>query len=103
VTGRFVLEGGPVRPDGKTSGPRPLPGTAEFTRAGHRPVTVQIGSSGRFSVQLPPGWYSVAERSPHMLTSEGSSTRELWTPPDPSRVEVTVNNTTMITFTYAVP
>src|SRR6516225_6501719 len=60
VTGRLVLEGGPVRPGGRQPGPRAIPGVVTFTIAGHRPVRVRAGRSGIFTVRLPPGRYRVS-------------------------------------------
>jgi hypothetical protein len=53
VAGRLLREGGPQ------SG-QPMPGTVAFTAAGLPRVTVRAGSSGIFSVQLPPGNYHVS-------------------------------------------
>jgi hypothetical protein len=54
VAGRLLREGG--RPPGQ----RPMSGVVAFTAAGHRRVTVRVGSSGSFSVQLPPGRYNAS-------------------------------------------
>ena len=74
VTGRLVLEGGPVRPGGRQSGPRPIPGVVTFTTAGHRPVRIRAGRSGIFTVRLPPGRYRVSGRSPVVLTVSNGAT-----------------------------
>jgi hypothetical protein len=68
VTGRLLLEGGPIRPGGRQPGPRPIRGVVTFTAAGHRPVRVRAGRSGAFSVHLPPGRYRVSARSPAVMT-----------------------------------
>jgi len=62
VTGRLLLEGGPIRPGGRQPGPRPIHGTVTFRTAGHRPVRVRVGRSGIFTVGLPPGRYRVSGR-----------------------------------------
>lgn len=53
VTGKLVSQGG------STPGQRPMAGVVAFT-AGQRQVTVRAESSGRFSVQLPPGHYQLS-------------------------------------------
>jgi hypothetical protein len=58
VAGRLVRVGGPPGPGGQ-AGQQPMPGTVTFASAEHR-VTVRVGKSGRFSVQLPPGRYRVS-------------------------------------------
>ena len=68
VTGRLLIEGGPIGPGGQQPGERPVPGTVTFTAAGHRPVSVGVGTSGKFSAWLPPGRYRVAGRSPDIET-----------------------------------
>lgn len=54
VTGRLLSQGG------GSPGQRPMAGTVAFTAAGHAPTTVQVPKSGVFSVQLPPGHYTVS-------------------------------------------
>jgi hypothetical protein len=54
VAGQLLTQGG-----GSPS-QRPMAGTVAFTAAGHAPTTVQVPKSGVFSVQLPPGRYSVS-------------------------------------------
>src|SRR5215813_9521835 len=43
VTGRLLLEGGPIRPGGRQPGPRPIRGVLAFTATGQRPVRVRAG------------------------------------------------------------
>ena len=71
VTGRLIMEGGPLGPGGQQPKARPIPGLVEF-RAHHRVVRVRVGLSGRFAVTLPPGTYQVTGRSPRI--TEVSST-----------------------------
>src|SRR4029077_15834139 len=77
LTGRLVMEGGPLGPGGKQPGERPMSGAVTFTEAGHQPVTVKVGSSGTFSVPLPPGRYHVSGRSPDIMEIDGGRSREL--------------------------
>jgi hypothetical protein len=93
VTGRLQIEGGPISPGGQQPGKRPVPGTVEFTSMREHPVTVRVGDSGRFSVHLPPGTYTVCPRSP---AAQGRC-------PQARRVTVTPRHTTKIAFTFIVP
>jgi hypothetical protein len=68
VTGRLLLEGGPISPRGRQPGPRPIRGVLTFTAPGHRPARARAGRTGVFSVRLPPGRYRVSARSPSVLT-----------------------------------
>jgi hypothetical protein len=85
VTGRLLIEGGPMGPGGQQPGERPIPGTVTFlfwppsaagTRAGHRPVAVGVGRFGKFSVWLAPGRYQVTGRSPDIITVTSSGKDE---------------------------
>lgn len=93
VTGTLQMEGGPIAPDGRQPGKRPVPGTVQFTSARQQRVTVQVGSSGTFSVQLPPGTYAVCSRP------SGAPGLCLQGRP----VTVTARHTTEWAFTFAVP
>jgi hypothetical protein len=60
VAGRLLRTGGPPGQGGQPS-LRPMPGAVTFTAtSAHRRVTVRVGSSGVFSVRLPPGRYRVS-------------------------------------------
>lgn len=72
LTGRFLMAGGPMGAGGQQPGERPIPGTVTFTAAGHRPVTVKVGPSGRFSKELPPGSYQLSGSSPDIETVTAS-------------------------------
>jgi hypothetical protein len=72
VTGKLLIEGGAIGLGGQQPSERPIPGTVTFTTAGHRPVQVGVGASGKFSAWLPPGRYHVAGRSPDIETVTGS-------------------------------
>jgi hypothetical protein len=93
VTGKLQIEGGPISPDGQQPGKRPVPGAVRFTATRHHPVTVRVGNSGAFSVQLPPGTYAVCSRSP---AAQGPCSQ-------PRHVTVTARHTIKIAFTFIVP
>ena len=102
VTGRLVLEGGPLGPGGQQPGVRPIPGTVRFADGHHLPVLVRTSSSGVFSVELPVGRYRVSERSPSiMLVDTSGTSRPQWSAP--VLVTVTARHTTTMTLTSIVP
>jgi hypothetical protein len=103
VTGMLVRAGGPMGPGGKQPGEQPLPGTVTFTAAGHRPVSVRVGASGKFSVWLDPGRYRVAGRSPDIetVTSTGKDLER--TCSQPLSVTVRARHGTAIAVVCAVP
>lgn len=104
LTGRLVMEGGPIGPGGKQPGERPLSGTVTFTAAGHRRVTVRVGSTGRFSVRLLPGTYHVSGRSPAIEASSGSGGKEQELPcSQPLSARVTAGHTSAVTVMCVVP
>jgi len=102
VTGRLVLEGGPLGVNGQQPGIRPIAGTVRFTSGDHQAVTVRTTSSGVFSVRLPAGRYQVSDRSPvvQVASADGTSRQE-WSTPVP--VTVTAHHTTSIMLTIIVP
>lgn len=67
ITGRFVIEGGPIGPDGQQPGERPIAGTVLFSAGPGQAVKVRVGKSGTFSVRLPSGTYRVSGRSPAVM------------------------------------
>jgi hypothetical protein len=103
VTGKLVMEGGPMGPGGKQPGVRPLPGTVTFTAAGRKPVAVKAGAAGKFSAWLLPGRYRVAGRSPDVETQTGSGRAVEQTCSQPSSVTVTADRTVAITVACIVP
>jgi hypothetical protein len=103
VTGRLLIEGGPVGPYGQQPGERPIPGTVTFTTARHRPVSVGVGASGRFSVWLPPGRYQAAGRSPDIITVTDSGRDLEQTCSGPVSVIVTGQHTATIAVVCIVP
>ena len=102
VTGRLVLEGGPLGANGQQPGMRPIAGTVRFTGGEHQAVTVRTSSSGVFFVRLPAGRYQVSDRSPlvQVASADGTSRQEWSTP---VLVTVTAYHTTTITLTSIVP
>ncbi len=103
LNGRFVMEGGALGPGGQQPGERPLSGTVTFATAGQRPVTVQVGASGAFSVLLPPGTYQVSGRSPAIETANGSSGWQERTCSGLVSATVAAGRTTMVMVTCIVP
>jgi hypothetical protein len=63
VAGKFEREGGPMGPGGEQPPVVPLSGRIVFSRHGHRAIRVRAGNSGRFSVRLTPGDYTVWGRA----------------------------------------
>ncbi|HEY2265171.1 MAG TPA: hypothetical protein VGI96_21275 [Streptosporangiaceae bacterium] len=103
LAGRFVMEGGPMRPDGKQPGTRPISGTVTFTAAGRPPVSVTAGLSGTFSALLPPGRYHVWGRSPAIMTVDGSGHSHEDRCSQPASATVTAGHTVTITLACIVP
>jgi hypothetical protein len=101
VTGKLVMAGGPLGPGGQQPRERPLPGTVTFT-AGHRTVSVKVGTAGTFSVLLPPGRYQVSGRSPSVLEVDGATSRELPCS-QPTAATVTAGHTATVTVACIVP
>ncbi|MGH3176262.1 MAG: hypothetical protein ACRDPF_20670 [Streptosporangiaceae bacterium] len=102
LKGRLVMEGGPLGPGGKQPGERAMSGTVTFTTAGHQPITVKVGSSGTFSIPLPPGRYQASGRSPEVMEIDGGRSRELPCS-QPTLAVVTAGQTATITLTCVVP
>jgi hypothetical protein len=103
VTGKLLIEGGPISPGGQQPGERPIPGTVTFTAAGHRPVQVGVGTSGKFSAWLPPGRYQVAGRSPRIETVTSSGKDLEQTCSQPSSVTVRARHAAAISVVCIVP
>jgi hypothetical protein len=109
LTGRFVMEGGPISPGGQQPGERPIPGTVTLTAAGRHTVTIQVGDSGRFSAWLPPGRYQVSGRSPRIeeassaQAGSGAGQGVELTCSQPLSVTIAAGHTAAITLTCIVP
>ena len=103
VTGRLLIEGGPIGPGGQQPGERPIPGTVTFTAAGHRPVSVGVGTSGKFSAWLAPGRYRVAGRSPDIETVTSSGKTVEQTCSQPFSVTVSARHAATIAVVCIVP
>ena len=102
LTGKLFIEGGPIGPGGKQPGERPIPGTVTLTAAGHRPVTIKVGNSGRFSAWLPSGRYRVVWRSPAIVTVTDSGHEEQTSSPAPS-VTINAGHAATVTLVAIVP
>jgi hypothetical protein len=103
LAGHLLLEGGALGPDGQQPGERPIPGTVTFAAAGHRQVSVQVGSSGIFSAWLPVGRYRVSGRSPYIETVSGSGAAQVLPCSQPFSAAVPAGRTTTIAVTCIVP
>ncbi len=103
VTGKLLIEGGPIEPGGQQAGGRPIPGTVTFTAAGHRPVAVRVGASGKFSAWLSPGRYQVAGRSPDIITVTDSGKDLEQTCSQPLSVTVSARHAAAIKVVCPVP
>ena len=77
--------------------------TSTYGEAGLRDrFAVEVGSSGEFSVPLPPGRYQVAGRSPDIMEVDGGHSRELPCS-QPASVVVSAGTTATITLACVVP
>ena len=103
VTGRLLIDGGPVSPYGPQPGERPIPGTVTFTTAGHRPVSVGVGASGKFSAWLPPGRYQVSGRSPDIITVTDAGKNEVQTCSQTVSVTVSARHAASLAVVCIVP
>lgn len=112
VTGRFLLEGGPIGPGGQQPRNRPIAGSARFEAGTGRATEVWVGKSGTFSISLPPGRYHVSGRSASVIqVSNGavaggqmiSGTKHELRCSQPLSVTVTAGRTAKIAVTCIVP
>jgi hypothetical protein len=103
LAGRMVMEGGPMSPDGQQPPERPISGTVTITAPGHKAVTVKAGSSGRFSVSLPPGRYQLSGRSPAIMTVDANGHSHEQRCSQPVSATVTASHTATITLACIVP
>lgn len=102
VTGRLMLEGGPISLAGRQPSNRPIPGTVQFADGRHQPLLAHVARSGNFSVSLPPGRYTATGRSPRVIEVSNGTNHET-TCSQPLSVTVKPLNTTTITLTCIVP
>ena len=102
VTGRLMLEGGPISLAGRLPSNRPIPGTVQFADGRHQPVLAHVGRSGGFSVSLPPGRYTATGRSPQVIEVSNGTNHEA-TCSQPLSVTVRRQHTTRIALTCIVP
>jgi hypothetical protein len=103
MTGTFTRVGGPLGPGGTQPRPVPLTGTLQFSAGHHRMVAVQVGETGRFSVSLPPGSYTVSGRSPSLVTTLASGAHVVRPCTQPVRVTVVARRTVHVSLVCAVP
>ncbi len=114
VTGKLVMEGGPVDPRKPQPRIRPIPGTVRFTQGGRRVASVHVGRSGKFTIALAPGTYAAVGRSPDVLqVSNGavvganghvvSGTARQAACSQPARVVVTPRRTITVVIACIVP
>jgi hypothetical protein len=66
VTGRYLMEGGPINLAGHTANPWPIDGQVIF-HIGGRTTSAAASQNGEFSIQLAPGIYTVTARTPHVI------------------------------------
>jgi X-X-X-Leu-X-X-Gly heptad repeat protein len=103
ISGRFLIEGGPMRPGGGQPGERPLRGTVTFSAAGSPAVSVPVGRSGAFSVALAPGTYHVSGRSPEIMEMSGGGAQHETVCSRPLAVHITGQHALKIAVTCIVP
>jgi hypothetical protein len=98
VTGRYLMEGGPINQTGHTAAPWPIAGQVSFS-AGGRTASAAAGQNGDFSIRLAPGTYTVTARTPH-LSGPGPSDSGCYLP---QTVTVQAGSAATITVYCAVP
>ncbi len=109
LTGTFVMEGGPLGPQGQQPAERPIPGTVTLTGSGHHVVSIRVGNSGRFSAWLSPGRYQVSGRTPEIeqattvQAGNGSAPGRELPCSQPLAVTIAAAHTASITLTCIVP
>lgn len=103
VVGKFQRVGGPLGPDGQQPPIVPLSGTLRFGVSAKHWTDVQVSPSGRFTVSLPAGTYSVRGRTPSIEEQLPSGQLlDGWCTPAVS-VTVEAGQTAQITMTCNVP
>jgi hypothetical protein len=103
VTGHLILEGGAIQPGQNQPPVRSIPGTVTFTETGHRPASIQVGNSGKFSVRLAAGRYKVSAKSPWIIGVNNNG-RDVELPcSQPLSVTVKAGHSAAITVACIVP
>jgi hypothetical protein len=69
ISGVLTMVGGAIGAGSQQPTPRPVPGTVTFTSLRHGTFTVQVDSSGQFSMKLPVGSYHLTGRSPKVTAN----------------------------------
>ncbi|MGN6794530.1 MAG: hypothetical protein ACTHJW_19260 [Streptosporangiaceae bacterium] len=106
VTGRLVLEGGPLGPGGQQPAIRPISGLVQFIGPNGQTTQVRVDRSGAFAVTLVPGTYLVLGRSPAVVevSSGGAGDKGTEHPcTSPKTVTLTDQSTVGITLACVVP
>jgi hypothetical protein len=103
VSGTFLREGGPIGPGGQQPKEVKLAGQIEFLSSGRLAAKAEVGKTGRFSVGLTPGRYTVSGRSPQIVevTANGKDRERPCS--QPASVTVRPGRTVKITVICAVP
>jgi hypothetical protein len=103
VTGHLIMEGGAIQLGQSQPPVRSIPGTVTFTETGHGPTSLQVGNSGKFSVQLAAGRYQVSAKSPWIIGVNNNG-RDVELPcSQPLSVTVKAGHTAAITLACIVP
>ena len=101
VRGTFEESGGPLR-TGETSPPvMPLAGVVTFRDSGGDALNVTVGASGKFSVNLAPGGYTVTGRSKSI--GQQNADGSVSDPPCSSPLTLTVRPGTQAHVTVVCP
>src|SRR5689334_24796759 len=103
VTGVFHRVGGPLGPGGQQPKVVPLTDRMRFTRPGHPAVSVPVGRSGRFTIQLPPGTYRVTGITPDIVEVRSDGRQLDGRCHGPQDLRVRAGRTGHITVVCAVP
>jgi hypothetical protein len=102
-TGHLIMEGGAIQPGQNQPPVRSIPGTVTFTETGHRPASIQVGNSGKFSVRLAAGRYKVSAKSPWIIGVNNNG-RDVELPcSQPLSVTVKAGHSAAITVACIVP
>ena len=89
VRGTFEEKGGPVQPGKASPQVRPLSGVVTFRDSEGNALDVTVGASGKFSVNLAPGGYTVTGRS-KSIGQQNAADGSMSYPPCSSPLTLTV-------------